>query len=944
MIFGHALQMRVVLRRTSLFLAASILFFSGLARAASPSSGTLSPTSGPLTWKGTATGTGSASEATCQEGINCDTFQLTLSGVTADYAGYLVPVRLDWTVSASDYDLYIHKDSLSGPVVAQSTNGAPETSQSTAIDPAATGTGVYAVHVVYFATSLTEQYTGTASVQAKPVQRAATYLTGGGISFSPTVRLEAPVAARDGEPSNRTDSVGNAYVGAIRGVPAGVDLWYFELNPSSPTYDPFMRNPIYRGQPDSFTSSTATAVGGDGGGDIDLAVGLPDPGTRAVNDPPTLAGSSLVLANISVQRSTDRGLSFLNNPLGNVTGGAPVDDREWQAFYGKDKVYMLYRTVFPAVTQIQLSSDGGLTYGPATTAGLIGQVGAIDVDQNDGTVYISGSTGQVCVGVPILGPVFAPPSTYTCNTAATDPNGVAHIFFVVKVAPDGTAYVAFSNDHDVFIAHSMDKGAHWSAPVRVSNGAGTVTAVLPHLGPGKAPDTLGITWYGTSSPINSDAADWRVFYAFTSNATADSPTFTQVEAGDHVIHASNISEGGFTGSANRNLLDYFQVSFDPAGAAVIAFTDDHNDFDGHTYVTRQISGPGVNGTAVPAPQEGASLPAAQRPPAVPQVVDFAQDVSVGLLGTLPQNDPLDILSITYSCEDPNAGTTASNPLLIARMAVSDLSTVPPASNWRMNLAANAPDSVLSPSGDFSFARSDRGDQFFLRASTDATGAPSFVYGTATRNSNGSLSYTTTGPADGGAFDSRSTTITVKVALSKLNALLPSGHAPLANGAVLAGLRGQTFTSNANAKRDIARGGTQYTIACAAGGDPGNGGGSGAGNSQAEEADGAGTIDNKGEAFEFEVQNDGTGPQAGQLHYKDNQAGFAMDSDTVDTFVQTAPNEVTFSGTGHVGRTSVSYTVRTQDNGGGGKDVFAITVSGYPSRQGNLSTGRIEFDR
>jgi len=39
-----------------------------------------------------------------------------------------------------------------------------------------------------------------------------------------------------------------------------------------------------------------------------------------------------------------------------------------------------------------------------------------------------------------------------------------------------------------------------------------------------------------------------------------------------------------------------------------------------------------------------------------------------------------------------------------------------------------------------------------------------------------------------------------------------------------------------------------------------------------------------------------------------------------------------------------YTVRAQDNGGGGKDFFAITVSGYPSRQGNLSTGRIEFDR
>src|SRR6267143_4671764 len=50
------------------------------------------------------------------------------------------------------------------------------------------------------------------------------------------------------------------------------------------------------------------------------------------------------------------------------------------------------------------------------------------------------------------------------------------------------------------------------------------------------------------------------------------------------------SPRGLTGSANRNLIDYFQVSFDPTGAAVIAYTDDHNDFDGHTYVTRQIGG------------------------------------------------------------------------------------------------------------------------------------------------------------------------------------------------------------------------------------------------------------------------------------------------------------------------------------------------------------------
>jgi len=912
------------------------------ARAASPSTGTITAAGPALSWTGTATGSGSANESTCVEGVNCDTFTLTLGGTPADYGGKVVAVKIAWSNSANDYDLYVHKDSNQGQLVGTSADGAPQNGEASAIDPAATGTGAYTVHVVYFAVSpLVDQYQGSASVQPKPVARAATYLQGG-ITFSHSVRLKAPVARRDGEPSNRTDPAGNAYVTAIRGVPAGVDLWHFDLNPSSATYDPNMRNPIYRGQTDSFTDSESTSVGGDGGGDVDIAVGLPDPATGANNNPPTLAATSLALANISAQRSTDRGITFLKNPAGNVTGGVPVDDRQWIAFLGPSTVYLLYRTVEPAVTQIQRSNDGGLTYGPARTAGAIGQVGAIDVDQRDGTVYIAGSTGQVCAGVPTA--VGGEPLTYACTQAASDPGGVAHIFFILKVAPDGTVYVAYSNDHDIFLAHSTDKGRTWSLPVRVSNGPSTVTSVLPHLGTGRAPGSVGLVWYGTSSPVNDDSADWRVFYAISANATGDAPTFRQVEAGDHVIHSSNISEGGLTGSANRNLLDYFQVSFDPQGSAVIAYTDDHNDFDGHTYVTRQIGGPGINGAAIPAPVEGRSLPKAAKPPASPQVTDFAQDVQVGLLGVAPANDPLDILSIAWSCEDPFAGTRSSNPKLVTRMKVSDLSSLPGAANWRTNFAANAPDAVLSPTGDYSFARSDRGDQLYFRASTDPTQPSTFSYGTAMRNGDGSITYTRQGAADEGLFDSAAGTITVKVALSKLNALLPAGHAALAPGTVLAGLRGQTFTSQANAKTDIARGGTQYTIACGAATGGGPGGPPGRGTGNVVRVTGAGGIDGKREQFNLQVDNGfGTSLPDGQIRYRDNGNGFEMVSDSVDTFQQNGSNEVVLTGKGHVGGTAVTYTVRVQDNGeAGSNDFFSILLSSGQSAQGTLTQGNIQF--
>ncbi len=289
---------------------------------------------------------------------------------------------------------------------------------------------------------------------------------------------------------------------------------------------------------------------------------------------------------------------------------------------------------------------------------------------------------------------------------------------------------------------------------------------------------------------------------------------------DHVIHGANISEGGLTGTANRNLLDYFQISFDPTGAAVVDYTDDHNDFDGHTFIARQISGPKITGdgkTTVPdpgpAPAPSGPLPTAASVGGIAgsQVTDFRQDAAIGLLTRVNVDDPLDILSVKYSCESLPSGEL----VIVATMKVSDLSVVPPSSNWRVNFAANAPFSGISPTGDYSFGLSDRGDQFFLRANTDNPATPTFVYGTTVRNSDGSLTSTTRGNADCGAFDTANHTITMKVAVSKLNSLVTKGPA-IAPGSVLAGLRGQTFTSSANGKEDITRGGTEFVVgSCAA---------------------------------------------------------------------------------------------------------------------------------
>jgi hypothetical protein len=825
----------VPLLRRSILFAAGLLLVSLSAFAANPNQGTLSPvTATALQWTGDALGGPSVtSEATCQDGINCDVFTIHLTGAASDYAGKQLVVKITF-LPASDYDLYVHKDTVNGKVVFPAGNGSqPGDNEQVVINPATSGAGDYVVHVTYSDVVPTDQYKGTASISSAatatpPPMRTATYISGG-ITFSNSIPLKAPVALRDGEPSNRTDFKGNAYVGAIRGFPAGVDLWRFDLNPLSPSFDPNMRLPIYRGQPDAFSpAATEAELGGDGGGDIDLAVPFSLPPNQS---DPTLSFCSLIAANVSTGNSTNRAATFQKNPVGNGTGGIIVDDRQWQEFLGNTTVYMWYRTLQPAVTQVQRSDDGGLTFGPAVTAGTTSQVGPIDVHQSDGVVYAGTSTGTVAMGTPAGAGL--PPTSYTVTQAATDPNGVAHLFFVTKVADDGTTngtvYVCYSNDKDILLKHSTNKGATWSDPVRVNN-VGTNSNVFPWMETGPTPGSVGIVWFGTAGG-NDDTAEWRVYYAQSFNASSATPTFREVQVTEpeHIIHAANISEGGLTGANNRNLIDYFQVSFDPQGAAVIAYTDDHNDYDGHTYVARQIGGPSINGGDVPAPTEGNTLlipPGTATvnsdevmPPRVPglngeQVTDFSQDLQEGSIPRVHQPDASDVLTTRY-----DTSGFAENFAIAATMRVSDLSVIPGQTTWQMSFAVNAPHNVLSPTGTYSFGASDHADQFFLEADTDVSGAKTYTYGVTSRANDGKLIYTIVGDADAGEFNLDDNAISVQVSVAKLNAILAkAGHPIITNGTVISGLRSRSYTievvppvsgqASRQGRRDFTRGGTE----------------------------------------------------------------------------------------------------------------------------------------
>ena len=168
---------------------------------------------------------------------------------------------------------------------------------------------------------------------------------------------------------------------------------------------------------------------------------------------------------------------------------------------------------------------------------------------------------------------------------------------------------------------------------------------------------------------------------------------------------------------------------------------------------------------------------------------------------LDADSPADILTVGYGCQIVNGATW-----ITATMAASGLNVVPPAGLWRMNFASNPTKPGLV----------DRSDQWFVQAQTDATGVPSFSWGVAARNSDGSITNTVQGPADAGNFDLNSRSVTVKVDVSKLNAVQTRGT--LKTGTVLIGLRASASAARATAAgtasvgfSDSTRGGGTFTM-------------------------------------------------------------------------------------------------------------------------------------
>jgi len=455
--------------------------------------------------------------------------------------------------------------------------------------------------------------------------RTPTYNLGNFTFAAPTQMPKAPISPlffqQDAEPEIKTDVFGNIYLTAINGVPGGTDLWKSIDKGAS-----F----VYLGQPDGLQDKCATPLPqclGAGGADDSIDV---SPGGY-------LYVTSLYIGSVTTATSMDGGTGGVEPgqawTVNTISTGIPVQDRQWVAAYGPQTLNMTVRQA-PGTGDLTFvkSVDAGKTFGaPVIVRTGNSTEGNLVVDPYNGNLYTTTIPGTALTQIHLLKSVNGG-ATWTETTAYNGAAGTnpAHKFTMLAVDRGGNLHLAFSSSNalgncHVYLMSSTDQGATWLDPVQVDNGVGTNTAVQPWIVAG-SPGVVDITWLGSSGATPDVAPfDWHVFFAQTTNALAAGPAFAQNRVTSTPIHDTNIcfNGTGCTGTANRDLLEYYTMALDPNGNANIAFADSVNncpaaDCKTNAWFSKQTGGA-----------------SAYTPPAAPAAATFAASIPVGAPGAEP---------------------------------------------------------------------------------------------------------------------------------------------------------------------------------------------------------------------------------------------------------------------------------------------------------------------
>lgn len=560
-----------------LFLIMFLLAPAVLVKAANPTSGNLDSTVGSfVTWDGTAAGGASAEGegATCIEGATCDTYTLTIAG---DWTGKRVNVKLNWLALASDYDMYIHKDTVTGPEVTRSAAG-PTTEEQAFIDPSNTGTGVYVVHVVYFAATAADQYKGTATVEDKTAAGPAPTPPTVSSAAAPTYDNFAPpstLGQRAGEPTVGLNwATGKAmfiaglqtlrvtFSEAVSGATTATWENKSAPNTSIQSFDPLLFT-------DSATNRTfvsqllPTKVSLFSYTDNDGETWTPSPQGAGINS--------------GVDHQTIGGGPYARNTDGTLKGNAVQKPGPNLQIY-PNAVYYASQDI--ALAEIARSDDGGFSFGLAVPMYDLTQCGGLHGHIKvafDGTVYVPNKNCGGEQGVLVSednGMTWNVRTIPGSTNGGNDPS--------VGIGTDGTIYVGYSNgDGTPRIAVSHDKGKTFTNDVNVGFYEGIKNVVFPAVTAGDPNRAafffLGTTTAGSAATGTDETSPYvnAVWYGFISTTYDGGKTWVTVNAtpNDPVQRGVVCTNGTTCPSGTRNLLDFNDLEVDKQGRAVAALAD-----------------------------------------------------------------------------------------------------------------------------------------------------------------------------------------------------------------------------------------------------------------------------------------------------------------------------------------------------------------------------------
>jgi hypothetical protein len=570
---------------TLLVISALVLIFlavsSERSNSANPPAGSIGTASAPVAWDGTATGTGAANgESTCVEGVNCDSFTLTVTGTQADWtnAGKRIEVRITPPATQDDYDLVIHKGDNTGKIVDSSGNGAGIT-EVAHINPAADGVGVFTVHVIYFATTVPDQYHGTATVVPliPPAPPAAALDNGPKIGYenfqapgilTPVTTTTGPtvefMGRGAGEPSIGVNwnSASNTAIGGVTNFQSDLETLFINFSSLCPTGV----NATWANR----AAPTSQVIDSD-------PIGFTDRQTGRVFAAELTATSPT--CKISFSDNDGQSWTPSSGPLGSgidheTVGGGPYHSPVPPGLVYPNAVYYCSQDL---VTAFCLrSDDGGAHFGnvvPVYTTECGGLHGHVKVSPKDGTVYLPnnncGGDGAVVVSEDngITWDIrHVRNNSVDTVSGASDP--------AVGIDNNGRVYFAIANaDSSMVVATSDDHGSTWSNIFDVSSALGLKNIRYPAAVGGDA-GRAAVAFYGSTTAGSANAASfngtWHLYIAHTFDGGA---SWTVSDATPNApIQRGCIWTGG---GANicRNLLDFFDMTIDKQGRVQVGYVN-----------------------------------------------------------------------------------------------------------------------------------------------------------------------------------------------------------------------------------------------------------------------------------------------------------------------------------------------------------------------------------